>query len=100
MMPADIPSFNSSAETPGSFFIAPLKPVRESEQDDEIAVRDLVLLVGKYLVIATPIEEGDYNQPFSMTNWLEIQDAQVEEVTRRRGRNARIKDRQPVTRFI
>lgn len=86
------------AATPTRFFVAPLKPCSEAQQDDEICVGDLVLLVGRYLIVATP-QENDYGRPFIMTNYLEIQDAQSVE-TRRRGRNFQARDEYPVTRFI
>ena len=86
------------ADTPTRFFVAPLKPVSEAQQEDEICVQDLVLLVGRYLVIATP-QHNDFNYPCVMTNWLEIQEAHTEEV-RRRGRNFASKAEHPTIRFV
>ena len=85
-------------DTPTRFFVAPLKPVSEAQQEDEICVQDLVLLVGRYLVIAT-LQQNDFNNPCVMTNWLEIQEAHTEE-GRRRGRNFAAKSEHPVMRFV
>lgn len=86
------------ADTPTRFFVAPLKPVSEAQQEDEICVQDLVLLVGRYLVIATP-QHNDFNYPCVMANWLEIQEAHTEE-GRRRGRNFASKADHPIMRFV
>ena len=81
-----------------NFFAAPLKPVSEAQQHDEVRVQDLALLVGRYIVIASP-QRNDLKYPCIMTNWLEIQDAFGEEVSRR-GRNFEIKEKHPATMFI
>jgi hypothetical protein len=39
----------SSAVTPTTFIVAPLQPVADVYQDDEICAKDLVVLVGKYV---------------------------------------------------
>ena len=59
------------ADTPARLFVAPLKPVPESQQDEEIRIQDFVLLVGKFLIVAE-IQHNDFNYPCVMTNWLEM----------------------------
>lgn len=88
----------ASPESSVRMFVAPLKPVSEAQQDDEIRVGDLALLVGRYIVIATP-QANDFSYPCIMTNWLEIQDAYAEEV-QRRGKNFEVKEQHPEIRFI
>jgi hypothetical protein len=83
--------------------VSPLKPVSEDLCDDEIRERDLVVLVGKFMIVASPQQTGqgeDFTMPCSMTNWLEVTDTQQEQSTRRRGANARIEENLPITWFI
>lgn len=86
------------ADTPTRFFVAPLKPVSEAQQEDEIRPQDFVLLVGRYIIVAEP-QHNDFQYPCIMTNWLEIQEAHAEE-GRRRGRNFARKADHPVIRFV
>ena len=86
------------ADTATAFLVAPLKPVSETQQDDEIVEHDLVLLMGKYMVVAT-LQHNDFKYPCVMTNWLEIQEAQ-EQVGKRRGRNLAVKQDHPVITFV
>lgn len=79
--------------------VAPLKPDPDTDAyQDELRVGDLVLLVGRYIVVATP-QAGDFNYPCIMENWLEIQDSYSETVGRR-GRNFLTKETLPFTTFI
>ncbi|KAK5125215.1 hypothetical protein LTR85_000891 [Meristemomyces frigidus] len=89
------------AQIPTMFVVAPLKPVTQEQQGEEVRVGDLVLLVGTYMIIAAP-HEHDFSLPCVMMNWLEIQDAVPTENGRatRRGRNMRGPDEVPVTAFI
>lgn len=48
-------SCGDSANTPITFIVAPLRPVLDLEQDDEICERDLVVLVGKYVRVSVRI---------------------------------------------
>lgn len=63
--------------------VAPLKPVGDAQQEEEVRVQDVVLLVGRYLIVATA-RNNDWAQHCVMTNWLEIQESSSTE-TRRRG---------------
>lgn len=75
------------AQIPTNFFVAPLKPVHESEQHEEVKVGDLALLVGRYLIITDPSETHN-TYPMIMMNWLEIKDATSHDnVVGRRRRN-------------
>ena len=77
--------------------MAPLKPVTEAQQDEEIRIQDFVLLVGRFLVVAE-IQHNDFKYPCVMMNWLEIQEAHAEQ-RRRRGQNFAGKAEHPVIRF-
>lgn len=78
------------AKSQSRFFVTPLKPVLETQQDEEVLEGDMALLVGRYIIIAVPEEvDGGKNwQRFVMTNWLEIKLVE-EQASNRRGRNAR-----------
>lgn len=89
------------ADMSTTFFVAPLKPVTEAQQDEEVCVGDLALLVGRYIVIASPQDPNDYRYPYIMTNWLEIQDASSEDSSRRRRNLTVIRcEDLPVTTFL
>jgi hypothetical protein len=69
------------------FYVSPLHPVLESQQDDEIRPGDIAILAGKYMILADA-DEGDEGEgsPLFMSNYLRI--TSVQEVTiQRRGRN-------------
>lgn len=54
----------SSANTPTTFMVSPLRPVLEMEQNDEICERDLVVLIGKYVRVF----HGRFRRSFVLTN--------------------------------
>lgn len=78
--------------------VAPLKPVDEAVQDEEVRVGDLVLLAGRYLIVAE-MRGNDWGQHCIMTNWLEIQESASTEVRRRR-RNYEERAEHPVVYFV
>lgn len=89
------------AQVPTKFTVALLKPVTPEQTDEEVRERDLVLLVGKYMIVAAPHQQ-DFNLPKVMMNWLEIQDAIPTQngVASRRGRNLRGPEELPWTAFV
>jgi len=71
------------------YFVAPLKQVLETQRQDQINVGDTALLIGQYLVVASPAEGvHDGQAEFYMENWLRIVNSEVQ-VTAVRGRNRR-----------
>lgn len=58
----------SSANTPTTFMVSPLRPVLEMEQNDEICERDLVVLVGKYVRVF----RGRFRRLFVLTNFSSL----------------------------
>lgn len=69
------------------YFIAPLRPVLESEQWEEVKEDDQVLLVGQYIVVVDP-GDPQMRQPEEIVNWLKITGVE-EEVVSRRGMSKR-----------
>lgn len=70
--------------------IAPLKPVEEAVQNEEVRVGDVVLLAGRYLIVVE-VKDNDRSQGCIMHNWLGIQESAGME-TKRRGRNYERRD--------
>ncbi len=69
------------------YYVTPLQPVLESQQEDEISSGDIAILAGKYMILADA-DDGDEGEgsPLFMSNYLRI--TSVEEVSiQRRGRN-------------
>ena len=73
------------------YWVTPLKPVEESLRDDEIQEGDIVVLAGRYMIIAAPPEDGDHDYGLIMTNWLKITGSE-DQSRSNRGANRRQKD--------
>lgn len=83
---ADVTLVNSKRK----LVVAPLKPVNNNEalQDEELSLGDLVLLAGRYLIVAKMRRE-DWSEHCIMTNWLEIKESITTELRSRRNYDGR-----------
>lgn len=94
------------ARIPTKFIVAPLKPEMHPTQesrDEEVQQADLVLLLGRYLLVAAvaevpPNEVSNGEQMYEAMNWLEIQSVD-EKATKRRDRGRRSAER-PLSVFV
>ncbi|KAK4497107.1 hypothetical protein PRZ48_011557 [Zasmidium cellare] len=94
------------ARIPTKFIVAPLKPEMHQTQesrDEEVQQADLVLLLGRYLLVAAvadtpPSDISNDEQMYEAMNWLEIQSVD-EKATRRRDRGKQSAQR-PLSVFV
>ncbi|KAF2454366.1 hypothetical protein BDY21DRAFT_366433 [Lineolata rhizophorae] len=69
----------------GKYFVNPLEPVDNARREDEVREGDIVVLAGKYLIVAEPSED-ELSDSLIMTNYLRI--TGIEELVQSaRGRN-------------
>ena len=84
----------------GRVFVTPLRYVEEDDRQDEVQQGDIVVLAGRFVIIAEDGSRGgESNSELFMTNYLKIMGMEEQKRTRRGGNRARQSDAVRTCRF-